>query len=179
MPDVGPAVTALQDALGELGRSQSSAAVAHAGTGVIEADAASAGFLGIAAGIALCGEQIKQIQQLQVEVGSAAKRLVEVVQRVTAEMSPDDVISTLTPAVAGMGAVAATTTTILIKVNAATVQANAVLKGGKPEQMVHLLNDVDQRLTRALAKFGAAKTRTKETIAEARQLGNFPAGVAA
>jgi small-conductance mechanosensitive channel len=179
MPDVGPAVAALQDALGELGQSQSSAAVAHAGAGVIEADAASAGFLGIAAGIALCGEQLKRIQQLQTDVGSAAKRIVEVVQRVNADMSPDDVVSTLSPAVRQLDAAAASTTAILIEVNAATVQANASLKGGKPQQMAYLLNDLDQRLTRALAKFEAAKARTEETIAEARQLGNFPAGVAA
>jgi len=179
MPDVDQVVTALQQALAELGKSQSTAAVAHAGAAAIEAETTRVGFLGIAAGIKLLRERLGRVQQMQTEVASVAKSTVETMQRVTADMSPADVISTLTPAMHQMDAAAASTTAILIEVNAATVQANASLKGGKPEKMLGLLNEVDQGLTHALARLEAAKARTDETIAEARQMGNFPAGMAA
>jgi hypothetical protein len=179
MPDVDQAVTALQQALVELGKSQSTTAVAHAGTAAIEAETTRVGFQGIGAGIKLLRDRLKRVQQMQTDVAASAESTVETVQRVTAEMSPYDVIATLTPAVAQMEAAAASATAILIEVNAATVQTNASLKGGKPEKLLGLLNDVDQALARALAQLEAAKTRTEETIAEARLMGNFPAGVAA
>jgi len=179
MPDVAPAVTALQQALGELGQSQSTAAIAHAGAGAIEVETTSVGFLGIAAGIKLLRERLERVRQMQTEVASVAKSTVETVQRVTADMNPDDVISTLTPAVQQMDAASASTTAILIEVNAATVQANASLKGGKPEKMLGLLGEVQQVLTQVLASLGDAKTRTQEAISEARQMGNFLPGMAA
>jgi hypothetical protein len=179
MPDVEQVVTALQQALGELGKSQSTAAVAHAGAVAIEAETTGARLLGIAAGIKLLRERLERVRQMQTEVASVAKGTVATVQRVTADMSPADVISTLTPAVQQMDAASSGTTAILIEVNAATVRASASLKGGKPEKMLGLLNDVDQGLTHALAKLEAAKARTEETIAEARQMGNFPVGMAA
>jgi len=179
MPDVGPAVTALQQALGELGQLQSTAAIAHAGAGAIETETTSVGFLGIAAGIKLLRERLERVRQMQTDVASVAKNTVETVQRVTADMNPDDVISTLTPAVQQTDAASAATTAILIEVNAATVQANASLKGGKPEKMLGLLGEVQQVLTQVLASLGDAKTRTQEAIAEARQMGNFLPGMAA
>src|SRR5215218_2575876 len=49
MPDAGKIVAALQRGLGELGQSQLSAAGAHAGAGVIEAETTGVGLLGVAA----------------------------------------------------------------------------------------------------------------------------------
>lgn len=179
MPDVGPAVTALQQALGELGQSQSTAAIAHAGAGAIETETTSVGFLGIAAGIKLLRERLERVRQMQTEVASVARSTVEIVQRVTADMSPDDVISTLTPAVQQMDVASAATTAILIEVNAATVQANASLKGGKPEKMLGLLGEVEQAVALAVARLWDAKAQAEEAIAEARQMGNFLVGMAA
>jgi len=58
---------------------------------------------------------------MQTEVASLAKDTVATVQQVTADTSPDDVISTLTPAVHHLEAASSTTAAILSEVNAAMV----------------------------------------------------------
>jgi hypothetical protein len=179
MPDVDKVVAALQQALGDLGRAQSAAAVAHVGAGAIEAETTIVGFLGIAAGVRLLGERLGRILQMQTQVASGANGAVEVVQRVTADMTPGDVVSTLTPAVQQMDEASDLARAILTEIHAAAIQTNKSLKGGKPEKMLSVLGEVEQAVTLAVARLWDAKARAEKVIAEARQMGNFLAGMAA
>jgi hypothetical protein len=103
----------------------------------------------------------------------------EAAQRVTADMNPDDVIATLTPIVQEIDAAATSARAILSEVHAATIQTRDSLKGGKPEKMLSLLSDVEQAVALAVARLWEAKERAEEVIAQARETGNFPAGMAA
>jgi hypothetical protein len=179
MPDVDKVVIALQQALGELGKARSSASVARKGAGSIEAETTQVGFLGIAAGIRLLGERLDRVLQAQIEVAAGAKGTAAVAQRVTADMNPENVISTLTPAVEQIDAASVSARAILTEVHAAAIQTNESLKGGKPEKMLGLLGEVEQAVALAVARLWDAKAQAEEAIAEARQMGNFLVGMAA
>ncbi len=179
MPDVDKLVAAIHQALVDLELVRSTASAAGAGAGRVEARAAQVGFRGIASGVWLIGERLERIQERQTQVVAQVQAVREAAHRVTADMNPDDVIATLTPVVQRIDEAAASARAILSEVHAATIQTRDSLKGGKPAKMLSLLSDVEQAVASAVARLWEAKERAEEVIAQARETGNFPAGMTA
>jgi hypothetical protein len=82
-------------------------------------------------------------------------------------------VSTLTPAVQQLDATTTSMTPIVTEVDAAKTDATAALKGGKPGPMLAMLDQIKQALAQVMSGLTDAKQRTEETIAQARQTGNF------
>jgi hypothetical protein len=179
MPDVGKIITALDQALESLGKAESAIGVARAGAATVESRTAEVGFLGIAAGIRQLGELLARVRQAHTNVGVDTVAPRTRALQVPADMRPADVIASLTPGLQRIESASANVAVVLRELEAAIAQTNASLDGGAPEKMLGLLAEIEQAMTLTVARLAEAKARTEEVIAQARALGNFPAGVAA
>jgi len=173
MADVSKIVAALQQTLEGLGKAQTAAAQAAARAQQVQTQAARTGFRGIAAGMGTVIQRLKRIQEMQNGAATSTKASAEVVQGVTADTNPEEVVSTLMPAVQQFDATTTSMTPIVTEVDAAKTEATAALRGGKPGPMLAMLDQIKQALAQVISGLTDAKQRTDETIAQARQTGNF------
>ena len=98
MADVSKIVAALQQTLEGLGKAQNAAAQAAARAQQVQTKAARTGFRAIAAGMGTVIQRLKRVQEMQNGAATSTKATAEVVQGVTADTNPEEVASTLTPA---------------------------------------------------------------------------------
>jgi methyl-accepting chemotaxis protein len=110
---------------------------------------------------------------MEAEVATTVESTVDVVQRVTTDMSPADVVSTLTPASQQMGSASNGISVLIAELDGLKSEIAEALRGGQPGPLVGLLDLIRRGLIEVMASLGAANQRTDETIAEARQTGNF------
>jgi uncharacterized phage infection (PIP) family protein YhgE len=173
MADVSKIVAALQQTLEGLGKAQNAASQAAARAQQVQTKAARTGFRAIAAGMGTVIQRLKRVQEMQNGAATSTKATAEVVQGVTADTNPEEVASTLTPAMQQLDATVTSITTILTEVDAAKTEATAALKGGKPGPMLAMLDQIKQSLGQVTSGVADAKQRTEETVAQARETGNF------
>ena len=119
MADVSKIVAALQQTLEGLGKAQNAAAQAAARAQQMQTQAARTGFRGIAAGMGTVIQRLKRIQEMQNGAATSTKASAEVVQGVTADTNPEEVVSTLMPAVQQFDATTTSMTPIVTEVDAA------------------------------------------------------------
>jgi ABC-type transporter Mla subunit MlaD len=118
-------------------------------------------------------DRLTRIQQMLAEVAATVTSTAGEVQRVTDDMSPEDVVSTLDPAAKKIGATSTSASAILSELDGLKGEIAKTLKGGQPRPLMALADQMKNALVQVSGYLGAAKQRTDETIAEARQAGNF------
>ena len=173
MADVGKVVVELQQAGEGMGKASSLTAQVDARATQVQSRAAANGFRGVAEGMGKVRERLKRINEMQAGVVTSVKQTGEVVQGVTEDMSPADVVSTLSPAAQQLGSSSTATSAIVAEVDGAKTDIAAALRGGTPGPLIALADQLKQALTQVRSHLGGAKQRTEETIAAARQTGNF------
>jgi hypothetical protein len=173
MADTSKIVASLQQAMEGLGSAQQAAAQAGAGAQKVQSHAAQSGFRGVAEGVGQVVERLKRIQEMQAKEADTVKRTAEIVTQVTDDMSPAEIVSTLTPAAQQAGSVHTGTAGVLTEVDRAKTQVASVLRGGQPGPLIGLLDQIKQALLQVIGSIGEAKQVTDETIAEAQKTGNL------
>jgi hypothetical protein len=173
MPDVGKIVAELELVLEGLGKAQNAAATASARALQVEARAAQLRFRRVAEGTSKVRERLKTIQTMQAGTATNVRATIEVVQQVKDDMNPGEVVSTLTPAADKIGAAGTSVATVIKEIDEAKAQVADVLRGGQPRPLVAMVEQIKQALVPVVPAAGRAKRQTEETIAEARQMGNF------
>lgn len=173
MPEVGKVVSELHRTLEGLGRARTAAAQAEAKAAEVQSRAAQAGLRGVAENVARVREQLVRAQTAMGSVAGTVEATVGIVQGVVAEMSPDEVVATLSPAVEKIGGVGAGIAAAVKELDGAKGQAAAALRGGQPGPLVTMVEQAGQLLTQAMAVAESAKRQADEAISETRQLGNF------
>jgi hypothetical protein len=173
MPDVDKVVGALQQALEAAGQAQSAVAQLGGRAQQVQSRAGASGFRGVADRIGAARHRLKQIREMQAVMVTTAKGTAEMVHRVTADMSPADVVSTLSPASQQMGSASTTASGISAELDKLNAEIAAALRGGQPGPLIALANQVKRALTQVVGNLETAKRATDETIAAARQTGNF------
>lgn len=173
MPDVGKIVTALMQASDGLRDGKMATAQADKRALDIQVRATRSGFRGIAEGMGQVRAGLKRLLEMEASIGTALASAGEIVQRVTKDMSPGEVVSTLSPVIQRADATSSTVGAVNAEVDRLKANVAAVLRGGQPAPTIALLDQIKQAVQRVSAHLGDAKQRTEETISEARQTGNF------
>jgi hypothetical protein len=173
MPELGKIVTVLQQAAEGLGKAQSAAAQVDVRAQQVQSRAARSGFRTVAERTGHCRDHLKRIREMQAGVARTVQSTGNMIQRATEDMSPADVVSTLSPAAERIGSASTGTSAVLAELDGLKSEIAAALKGGQPRPLVALVDQLKQTLTQVVASLGAAKQRTDETIAEARLTGNL------
>jgi len=171
--DVGKIVAELQVVFAGLGKAQNAAAGAAAKADQVRSRAAQSGFRGVAAGMSRVVEQLKQVQGNLANTAGTVEATVGVVEQVNDDMSPADVVSTLSPAAQKVDAVATGTSAVIKELDGVKAGVAAALRGGQPGPLVAMIDQAKQILVQVGAATDRAKRQTEETINEARQTGNF------
>jgi hypothetical protein len=180
MPEVGEIVAALQQAAKGLGKAQSAAARLAAGVQRVQSRAAGTGFRHMADQLGQVRQRVNRIRQMQSAVATTVAPIGEAVQRVSTDgLSPADVVSTLTLAAQQIGTASTSTAAVLHEVDRLKTDIAAALKGGQPGPLIALADEVRHALVHAAGSLDTAKQRTDQAVSEARQMGNFPPGMAA
>jgi hypothetical protein len=179
MPDVGKIVVALQQTLEAVGTAQAAASQVEVRAQQIQSRAARTGFRGVAERVGAAMNGLSQIREMQAGVATVAKEAVEAVQRVTEEMTPADVVSTLSPAAQQIDSASAEAAAASAEVDKLRTEVAGALRGGRPGPLVALVDQIKGALTQAVGSLRVAKTAADATIAAARQTGNFWSGMAA
>lgn len=179
MSRLDEAVAALQQAAEGLGRAQAAAVQVDARAQQVQSRAAGAGFRGVAGRMGHVRQRLNRVREMQAAVTTTVTTTVGVIQRVTEDMSPADVVSTLSPAAQQIAAATTSTTAILSDVDGLKSDIAAALQGGQPGRLIAMADQVRQALVQVVSTLGATKQRTDDVIDEARQMGNFLPGMAA
>jgi hypothetical protein len=179
MPDVGRIVAALQQTMEAVAAAQAAALQVEARARQVQSRAAGSGFRGVAERVGAAMSRLNQIGELQAGVATTAREAAGTVQRVIDEMTPADVVSTLSPASQQMGSASAKAGAASVEVDRLKAEITAALRGGRPGPLVSLVDQIKRALTRAVGSLGVANTATDEIIEAALQTGNFWSGMAA
>lgn len=173
MSRVDKAVAELQQAAERLGSAQAAAVQVDARAQQVQSQAAGAGFGRVAERMGQVRQRVNRVREMQAAVTTTVTTTGELIQRVTEDMSPADVVSTLSPAAQQIGAATTSATAILTEVDCLKTDIAVTLEGGQPDRLIAMVDQVRQTLVRVVSSLGAGKQRTDEIIAEARQTGNF------
>jgi len=173
MPDVSETVTALQQVAEAIGKVQSATAQFDARAQQVQNRVGGQGFRKMADRLGEARERLKPIREMQAGVAATTNRVTEMVQRVTDDMSPADVESTLSPAAQQVGSASAAATASTAQLNDLAAEIADILRGGNPGPLVGLVNQIKQATVQVASGLDKAKTTIEETITAARQTGNF------
>jgi hypothetical protein len=171
MPD--NIVPEMQLVLDLLGKAQNAAAQATARAEQVRSQAAQSGFRGVAGGMSGVGNQLKRVQTMLANEARTVEATVGILQQVNDDMSPADVVSTLSPAAERIGSAGTRTGTVIHELDRVKAQVAGVLRGGQPGPLVAMVEQIKQNLVRAVGAIAEAKRKTEEAIGKARQTGNF------
>lgn len=173
MPEVDKIVSELHRALEGLGRARTAAAQADAKAAEVQGRAAQTGLRGVAENVARVREQLGRAQTLNATVGETLEAAVGIVQKVVGDMTPDEVVATLSPAAEKISGARTQIAAAVKELDGAKGQAAAALQGGQRGPLVTVVDQARQLLAQAMAVTEAAKQRADEAIGETRQIGNF------
>ena len=173
MPDVGKTIAALQQVVEAAGQAQSAARQLDGRAQQVQSRAGANGFRGVADRVGAARNRLKQIREMQGGVAATAKCTAEMVRRVTEDMSPADVVSTLAPAAQQLGSASTAASATTAELDKLAAEIAAALRGGQPGPLIGLVNQVKQAMVRVVAGLGTAKKTVDDTITAAQQTGNF------
>jgi len=180
MPEVGEIVAALQQAAEGLDRAQSAAAQVDARARQVQSRVAATGFRRIAEQLGQVRQRVNRIREMQSALAATVTPINGIVLRVTTDdTSPADVVSTLSPAAQQIGVASTSTSAILPEVDTLKNNIAAALKGGQPGPLIAIADQIKHALVQTVGSLDTARQRTDQAITEARQIGNFPPGMAA
>jgi hypothetical protein len=171
MADVGKIAETLRQ--GSTGVDGALGAVERAGKHAekVAAEANSAGFRRIAAGIGEVGAALKRTHQ---ELAAQGRTIAEAAQRVAAvpdDASPEHVESSLGPIGKTAGDVPPQMQAISAQVDRLQATVAQVLRGGTPGPLLGLLEEIKKPLTGVVSAADTARKQVDETIGRARATG--------
>lgn len=154
-------------------QAQSAAAQLDGRAQQVQSQTGARGFRGVAERIGSARTRLDRVREMQAGVVTAVKNAAEMVQRVTADMSPADVVSTLSPAAQQISSASGAASATTAELDTLKAEIGAALRGGKPGPLVALANQVKQAMVRVVDGLGAAKEAAEKTITAAQQCGQL------
>ena len=173
MPDVSKTITALQQVAEAVGKAQAATAQFDARAHQVQNRVGGQGFRKMADRLGSARERLKPIRDMQTGVAATTKSTVELVQRVTDDMSPAGVEATLSPAAKQVGSASTAASASTAQLDNLAAEIADILRGGKPGPLVGLVNQIKQATVQVSAGLDKAKATIEETIEAVREAGNF------
>jgi len=179
MPEVGKIIAALGQLLEKLGGAELIAARIDQRAQEVQSRAANNKFRGVADRTGQVRERLTEIRVGLAGVVATVTSAAETTRGVTGQMSPADVVSTLSPVADRISSASTAASGLLAESNRLKGQIETVLRGGRPGPLTAMVDEMKHAVVAAVGGLVVAEKWTNEAIEEARQTGNFTVGVAA